>query len=100
MPFKSGHIERVSARSRKLEEFDQLAWKALGERKLRHEEWKGWKSKPAPIAGVRLLKRHSLLATESTMVINYDRAGQINPLPQKLMVSSDLPQRHGSETIC
>ena len=81
MPFKRGHIERISARSRKLEEFDELARKALGERRLRYEGWQAWRSKPAPSSGVRFLSKSKNTAapTESTMVAAYDRAGQIKP---------------------
>lgn len=82
--FKRGHIELISARSGKIEEFDQLAKKALGERKLRHEEWKVWKAKPAPAAGVRLLakSRNSLAPnSESIVATAYDRAGQIKRPP-------------------
>ena len=84
-PFKRGHIERISARSGKIEEFDQLAKKALGDRKLRHDEWKAWKAKPAPATGVRLLTKsriNSPVPTESIFVTAYDRAGQIKHLPQ------------------
>jgi hypothetical protein len=81
MPFKRGHVERFSARSRKIDEFDEFARKALRKRKLRYEEWKAWKPKPAPPASVRLLSRsrNSPAPTESTMVAAYERAGQIKP---------------------
>lgn len=88
----------MSARLRRLDEFDQLAKKAQAERKFRHEEWKGWKSRPAPVRILGGGKRNSM--NEGTMVIVYDRAGQIKPLLKILMVPSDLPQRHGSETMC
>ncbi len=83
--FKRGFIERIIVRSGKLEEFDQLAKKALGERRLRHEEWKAWKARPTPAAGVRLLSkpRNSPVPTESTMITAFDRAGQIKYLFQK-----------------
>jgi len=79
MPFKRGHIERISARSRRLEDFDEFARKALGDRKSKHEEWMAWKSKPTPSAGIRLLSRSrsSPAPNESMMVAAYDRAGQI-----------------------
>lgn len=76
IPFKRGHSERTIARSKKLEEFDQLATKALEERKRKYDEWKAWKPKPASSGWLRSKPRNSPTPMESTMVAAYDHAGK------------------------
>lgn len=53
MLFKLGRHERIDANSEKLEEFDELANKALEERKSRYKEWEDREPRPAPPTGVR-----------------------------------------------
>ena len=95
MIFKGGHYERITACSEKLEEFDELAREALENRKLRHEEWKTWKPKPAPSTGVRLWPRarKEPVSTESTMVTAYNLAGQRMVSLLRLAIPSNPPQR-------
>ena len=88
MPFQGSYFERIGARTGKLEEFDELARKALEERELRYKEWKAWKPNLVPPAAsrgwLRSKPRNSpALApapipapTERTMADAYDLAGQ------------------------
>jgi len=102
MSCKAGHLERITACSEKLEEFDELARAALENRKLRHEEWKNWKPKPAPSTGVRLWvkAKKEPVQTESTMVTAYNLAGQRRVSFLRLAIPSNPPQRYISQTIC
>ena len=101
MSCKGGHFERITACSEKLEEFDELAREALENRKLRHEEWKTWKPKPAPSTGVRLWPkaRNEPVPTESTMVTTYNLAGQRRVSLLRLAIPSHPLQRYSSQTI-
>ena len=76
MPFKRGHFERIVACSEKLNEFDELARKALEERKRRYEEWAAWKPKPPAPVWLLTRQRNSPAPTESTAVAAYDHAGK------------------------
>ena len=102
MTFKRGHSERISACVEKLEEFDKLARIALEERKLRYEEWKDRKPKPAPPASVRVWSkpRDMPAPTGSTMVAAYDLAGQTRVSPPILLISSNSSQRLSSQAMC
>ena len=80
MVFQRSYFERIGARSGELEEFDELARKALEERELRYKEWKAWKPNPVPLTGTRRWlrpkPRDSPALTEETMTDAYNLAGQ------------------------
>ena len=103
MPFKRRYLGLISTRSKKLEEFDELAMEALEQRKRRYEEWETRKLNPAPPNNVQWLRskpRSSPAPTESTMVAAYDRAGQRGIPLLRLPISSDPFPRHGGQKIC
>ena len=78
MSLKRGHFERIVICSEQLEEFDQLARRALEERKRRYEEWKGWKPRMGQLAAVRILPKQKIspAPNASAMLASYDRAGK------------------------
>jgi hypothetical protein len=79
MPFKRGYFEQLSARSEQLEKFDELARKALEQRRLRYEEWKTWRSDVSFSNSVMRLKskvRSSPAPGDGTMAAVYNLAGQ------------------------
>ena len=94
MQFQQGCFERIAARSKKLEEFDELARKALEERELRYEEWKAWKLEPVPSTASRGWLRSkpkkplALAPTEKTMVDAYNLAGQRMTITLRLAIPS------------
>jgi len=91
MSCKGGHLEQITACSKQLEEFDELAREALENRKLRHEEWETWKLKPSPSTGVRLWSkaRNEQVPTETTMVTAYTLAGQRRVSFLRLVIHSN-----------
>ena len=80
MPFQRSYFERIGTRSEKIEEFDELARKALEEREFRYKEWNAWKHNPVPPTAargwLRSKPRNTPAPTESTMVDGYNLAGQ------------------------
>jgi hypothetical protein len=100
MPLQQGYFDRIAARSEKLEEFDELARKALEERKLRYKEWKDWVPKLVPPTAARgwlRPKPRNPLATapeptERTMVDAYNSAGQRMSTTLSLVITSDPSQ--------
>jgi len=91
-------LERITARSEQLEEFDELAREALESRKLRHEELKTRKPKPVPSTSVWLWPkaRNEPVPTESTMVTAYNLAGQRRVSLLRLAIPFNPPQRYSS----
>ena len=102
MTFKRSYLERIGARVENVEGFDKLARDALEERKLRYEEWKDRKPKPAPPTGIRFWSklRDMPAPTGSTMVAAYDLAGQSRVFPPILLISSNSSQRPSSQAMC
>lgn len=86
---KLGHLERIDAYSEKLEEFDELANKALKERKSRYKEWKDREPRPAPPTGVRFWAKPRKEPTRSRLVAAYDIAGGKRVLFLISLISSD-----------
>ena len=86
MAFQRSYFECIGARSGELEEFDELARKALEERELRYKEWKAWNPNPVPPTAtrgwLRPKPRNSPAPTEGTMVDAYNLAGQRGAPPQ------------------
>ena len=77
--FQRGYFEHTSARSEQLQKFDELAKNALEQRKLRHDEWRTWKSDLIASTSLLRLKpksRHSPRPNDAFMVAAYDLAGQ------------------------
>ena len=97
MPFQRSYFERIGARTGKLEEFDEIARKALEERELRYKEWKAWRPNPVPPTTsrgwLRSKPRNSPApiptSTEGTMVDAYNRAGQRRGTTIRLIKHSD-----------
>jgi len=94
MSIKRGHFERITARSKKLEEFDELAMGALEKRKLRYERWQAWRSRPASPTGARLRSkpRNSPALSEHKMIAAYDLAGQGGTTLTKLVIFLTHPK--------
>ena len=84
---------RIGARLGKLEEFDDLARKALWKREFRYKEWKDWKPKPvspAAISGwLRSKPKNPPAPTEETMADAYNLAGQRRTTTLRLAIPSD-----------
>jgi len=79
MPFQRGYFEHMSARREQLEKFDELARKAVEQRRLRFEEWRTWRSDLIASTSVLRLKpkaRNSPTPNDAIMVATYDLAGQ------------------------
>ena len=80
MSFQRSYFERIGARTGKLEEFDELAKKALEERELRYKEWEAWKPNSAPPTAtrgwLRSIAKDPPAPTERTLADAYNRAGQ------------------------
>ena len=93
MAFQRSHFERIGARSGELEEFDELAQKALEDRKLRYKEWKAWKPNPVPPTAtrgwLRPKPRNSPAPTERTLTDGYNLAGQRSGATMGLTNHSD-----------
>jgi len=96
MAFQRDHFQRIAARSENLEEFDELARKALKERELRYKEWKVWKPLPVPPTPtgrwLRSKPRNppALPPTKGEMADAYNRAGQRSITNLRLVFASDL----------
>jgi hypothetical protein len=76
-----------------LQEFDELARKALEARKLRYEEWKARKPKLVPPTAKLLSKlRNPPAPTERTMLDAYNFAGQRSTTLLRLAIPSDPSQ--------
>jgi hypothetical protein len=94
---QQGYFERITARSEKLQEFDELARKALEERELRYKEWKDWVPKLVPPTAARGWYRPKPRnspapapePTERTMVDAYNLAGQRMNTTLSLVFISD-----------
>ena len=80
MAFQRSYFERIGARSGELDEFDELARKAIEERGLRYKEWKAWNPNSVPPTAtrgwLRSKPRNSPAPTERTMADAYNLAGQ------------------------
>jgi hypothetical protein len=99
MSFQRGYFEQISARLEQLEKFDDLARKALEQRKLRYEEWRTWRSdqfSPTSLLRIKPKLRNSPAPNDSIMVAAYDFAGQSRSHCLVSTVHSDPYQRHGS----
>lgn len=79
IPFQRGYFEHTSARSEQLGKFDELARKALEQRRLRYEEWRTYKADLIASTSVLRLKpkpRNSPMPNDAFLVTAYDLAGQ------------------------
>ena len=100
MSFQRSYFERIGARTGKLEEFDELARKALEERELRYKEWKAWKPSPVPPTATRGWLRSkprdspapTPAPTERTLADAYNLAGQRMGTTIRLTNHSDPPR--------
>lgn len=102
MPYQRGYFEHISARSEQLAKFDELARKAVEQRKLRYEEWRTWKSDLTASTGVLRLRpkpRNSPTPNDAIMVATYDLAGQSGSHCLVSTIYSDPYQRHGSQKM-
>ena len=100
--FQRGYFEHISARMEQLQKFDELARKALEQRKLRHDDCKAWKSDLIASTSLLRLKpkpRNSPMPSDTFMVAAYDQAGQSRSYYLVYTTYSDPYQRHGSQKM-
>ena len=79
IPLQRGYFEHTSARSEQLRNSDELARKALEQRKLRYEEWRTYKVDLIASTSLLRLKqkpRNSPMLSDAFMATAYDLAGQ------------------------